>query len=69
MGISRLPKEKQDANRPLLLAGAAMLYGSAREVLTMVTDSHLWGPFVLPTVSPQVFLRAAAQKISITQNG
>jgi len=69
MEISRLPKERQDANKLLLLTGAAMLYGSAREMLTMVTGRHLWGPFVLPTVSPEVFLRAAAQKISITQNG
>jgi preprotein translocase subunit SecB len=68
-GIFRLPQERQDANKLLLLTGAAMLYGAAREMLTTVTGRHLWGPFVLPTVSPEVFFHAAEQQKSITQKG
>jgi Preprotein translocase subunit SecB len=68
VGFFRLPEERTDTQKLLLLTGAAMLYGSAREMLTLVTGRYIWGPYVLPTVSPIVFLHAAEQQKVIVQN-
>ncbi len=61
-GIFRLPEEREDKEKLLLLTGAAMLYGAAREMLTIVTGRLPWGAFVLPTVSPDIFLQVARQR-------
>jgi preprotein translocase subunit SecB len=61
-GIFRIPEERSDKERLLLLTGAAMLYGAAREMIMLVSGRHLHGQMILPTVSPEVFFQAAEHR-------
>jgi len=68
-GIFRIPEERTDKERLLLLTGAAMLYGAIRELAAMVTGRYVFGSLMLPTVSPEVFLQAAERRKAMLVQG